>query len=91
MNLGVFPEQVSPLVSNIRNESPDCVLPKKKCPHRSLSKRMFQGIAGNAAVPAKCQRYDEKQLSKGIGRFFRPKTDAGSLPALCAEFYCLCI
>ncbi|CAE7705624.1 hmces [Symbiodinium pilosum] len=39
--------EVSPLVSNIRNESPDCVLPKKK--------------------------YDEKQLAKGIGRFFKPK------------------
>ncbi|CAE7454443.1 pab1, partial [Symbiodinium necroappetens] len=61
----LFLYEVSPLVSNIRNESPDCVLPKKK--------------------------YDEKQLSKGIGRFFRPKTDAGSLPALCAELYCLCI
>mmetsp|Transcript_13535 Transcript_13535/g.32140 ORF Transcript_13535/g.32140 Transcript_13535/m.32140 type:complete len:328 (+) Transcript_13535:43-1026(+) len=47
----LFLYEVSPLVSNIRNESPDCVLPKKK--------------------------YDEKQLSKGIGRFFRPKTDAG--------------
>jgi len=47
----LFLYEVSPLVSNIRNESPDCLLPKKK--------------------------YDEKQLSKGIGRFFKPKTDTG--------------
>eukprot|EP00439_Symbiodinium_sp_Y106_P049942 s6213_g6.t1 len=57
----LFLYEVSPLVSNIRNESPDCLLPKKK--------------------------YDEKQLSKGIGRFFKPKTDTGSLPALFPEFH----
>jgi len=42
--------EVSPLVSNIRNESPDCILPKKE--------------------------YDAKQLSKGIGRFFKKKDAA---------------
>lgn len=44
--------EVSPLVSNIKNESPDCILPKKE--------------------------YNAKQLSKGIGRFFKSKTDEGA-------------
>mmetsp|Transcript_88823 Transcript_88823/g.157410 ORF Transcript_88823/g.157410 Transcript_88823/m.157410 type:complete len:326 (+) Transcript_88823:60-1037(+) len=42
--------EVSPLVSNIRNETPDCIIPRKE--------------------------YDAKQLSKGIGRFFKKKEDA---------------
>jgi len=37
--------EVSSLVSNVRSESPDCILSKKE--------------------------YDEKQLAKGIGRFFK--------------------
>eukprot|EP00434_Breviolum_minutum_P010036 symbB.v1.2.008852.t1/scaffold553.1/size187910/13 len=46
--------EVSPLVSNIKNESPDCILPKKE--------------------------YSAKQLTKGIGRFFKSKTEGAKQP-----------
>jgi len=34
---GLFMYEVSPLVSSVKNESPDCILPKKEMDKRSLS------------------------------------------------------
>mmetsp|Transcript_93858 Transcript_93858/g.176422 ORF Transcript_93858/g.176422 Transcript_93858/m.176422 type:complete len:363 (+) Transcript_93858:38-1126(+) len=70
--------EVSTLVSNIRNESPDCLLPKKDYDARQLSKgigRFFQrksgtsgGLASPAAVPdaedkAKAKRQAEESIA----------------------------
>lgn len=112
--------EVSPLVSNIKNESPDCILPKKECANLGWWKKgktfysswsvahwksfkilisgwyywivmRYDEIWWNrmtyedylawcwlppCANYAKLhQRYSAKQLTKGIGRFFKSKTE----------------
>lgn len=58
--------EVSPLVSNIKNESPDCVLPKKDYDARQLSRgigRFFQKKAETS--PGENGIKDAKQLQSG--------------------------
>lgn len=62
--------EVSTLVSNIRNESPDCLLPKKEYDARQLSKgigRFFQrksGVSGGPAPPGAAPGADDKTKAK---------------------------
>lgn len=47
--------EVGPLVGSVRNDSPDCVLPRKE--------------------------YEQRQLAKGLGRFFQKTTSPADKPA----------
>ena len=81
--------EVSSLVSNIKNESPDCILSKKECPRAFVvwiqpgfdcGVLMFGRVWEDCRSTffAKVVRYSAKQLTKGLGRFFKSKTDTKS-------------
>jgi hypothetical protein len=57
-------------MSNIKNESPDCILSKKECALQDAQLDIKLWIHHPLI-----RRYSAKQLTKGIGRFFKSKNE----------------